>query len=181
MKRCALLLLFLLCLPAPVMAQAQPRAMDTGAALTTAELDKFLADFPPTARYMDSLGRQLEIMNGPESQAQAQADQEFRAFVGKRGWTAERFSQVAAKVSSGIVALQLTEMGPQIQAEYDKARAQILAEPGLTPEQKRQMLAQMEQGMAQSRAAGQAVKLTPDETALIRTNKDRIIKAFDLQ
>jgi hypothetical protein len=43
------------------------------------------------------------------------------------------------------------------------------------------MLAQMEQGLAQSRAAGQAVKLTPGEATLIRANKDRIIQAFDLQ
>jgi hypothetical protein len=176
-KRCAVLLLFLLCIPVP----AQAQGLDSGAPLTRAELDKFLVDFPPTAKYMESLGRQLETLNGPQAQAQSRADQEYRAFVGKRGWTAERFSQVAARVSSGIVALQMAEMGPQIQAEYDKARAQILAEPGLTPEQKRQMLAQMEQGLAQSRAAGQAVKLTPGEATLIRANKDRIIQAFDLQ
>jgi hypothetical protein len=112
---------------------------------------------------------------------EARQTRAFADFLGQRGWDVQRFLYVTQQVGSGVVALQLGEHGAQIQGEYEQTRAEILKSPDLTPAQKQQFLAQMEQAMAQSRAAGDASRLAPGELALIKANKARVFKTLGVE
>lgn len=170
MKRSLVLAFFLLLFAIPALAQ-------TPTPFTQAELERFLADYPAVTQFLEAQGQEGGALE-PGFIQDARQTKAFTDFLSQRGWDVQRFFYVTQQVGSGVVALQLSEQGSRIQREYEQTKAEILKSPDLTPAQKQQFLAQMEEAMAQSRAMGDASRLAPGEMALIKANKARIFKTL---
>lgn len=173
MKRLGLPVLVLLLFCVPALAQ-------TLKPFSQSELDKYLIDYPAVVKFLDEQGGGMEAQQ-PDMLADIRMTKEFEGFLGSKGWNTQRFLYVTRQLASGIVALQMADQGPRIQSEFEQTKAEIMKSPDLTPEQKKQFLAQMEQSMAQTKAMGDASKLAPGELALIKTNKGKIFKAFEIE
>ena len=175
MKRILIPALVLLLCCAPAWAQSQPQSP-----FNQAELDRFLKDYPAVTQFLDAQGQQSDATQ-PGFMEEVLQTKAFTDFVAQRGWNVERFLYVTQQVSTGMMVLQMAEHGAQIQSEYAQTRAEILKSPDLNPAQKQQFLAQMEQAMEQSKAAGDASRLAPGELALVKSNKARIYKVFGVE
>ena len=173
MKRILIPALVLLLCCAPAWAQSQ-------SPFHQAELDRFLKDYPAVTRFLDAQGQQSDATQ-PGFMEEVLQTKAFTDFVAQRGWNVERFLYVTQQVSTGMMVLQMAEHGAQIQSEYAQTRAEILKSPDLNPAQKQQFLAQMEQAMEQSKAAGDPSRLAPGELALVKSNKARIYKVFGIE
>ena len=173
MKRLGLPVLVLLLFCVPALAQ-------TLTPFSQSELDKYLIDYPAVVKFLDEQGGGMEAQQ-PDMLADIRMTKEFEGFLGSKGWNTQRFLYVTRQLASGIVALQMADQGPRIQSEFEQTKAEIMKSPDLTPEQKKQFLAQMEQSMAQTKAMGDASNLAPGELALIKANKGKIFKTFEIE
>lgn len=143
------------------------------------ELNQFLTDFPGFVQFMEDKGQEIEGGNRPETWKSMQIDRSMREFLSDTGWNADRFFYLASHVATGLMATEVRDRAPEIQAQLQAQKEAILGNPQIPEEMKQQLLAQMQSGMAQAGTL-QTVgdDLPPDEMALIKANKDRINDLF---
>lgn len=167
------LMLLVVLLPLAVSAQTQ-------VPFKLGELNKFLADFPDVMAYMTEKGEAIENSAQPDTWKGSRMGNLFKDYVEKRGWRVERFSYIASHLAKGLVAAEVNQQAPEMQAQMAQAMAAIQSNPSLSAEMKQQMMAQMSQGMAETGKLKDAGKDIPaSEMALIAANRDRIRAAFE--
>lgn len=89
--------------------------------------------------------------------ARSQSDMDkAMAILRRHGFeTVEAWTQVAQRVVNAYIAVKMADQQPDVEAEMARARAEIEASD-MSPEQKQQMLAMMEQSMASMRSMSNA-------------------------
>lgn len=169
-----LLALCLVLLPGALLAQSQQSPF------TLEELNRFLADFPQFLAHMEEQGHMVENTANPDAWKAAEMRDIYTDYVQSKGWSVERFSYVASHVSQGLVAAEVRTRTPEIESQLAEARESIMSNPSMSQAMKQQMLAQLEQSMAQTRELEKTGEDIPQsEMALIQSNKDRIRKVFE--
>jgi len=90
------------------------------------------------------------------ARSQAEIDQAM-VILRKHGFdSVETWISVAQRVVTAYMSVKMAQEQPGVAEEMRRARAEIEASPDMTPEQKQQMLAMMEQSMASVRAMSSA-------------------------
>lgn len=148
---------------------------------TAKELNKLLADYPAFAAFMASEGEAIEQAGRPEAWEGVRVSSRMADYLKKKGWEPERFFYVISHVGAGLVAVTLEEEAPRVQAGLAEAEAEIRDNPYFSEEMKKQLLDQMRQSVAEVKKLDQAGKEIPEEELkLIRKNRERILKVFDI-
>ena len=99
-----LLLAALILLAAPLGAAAAPAGPKP---MAQAELDKFLADLPAFAKWMEGDGQALARQEKPAQGQAARLTAEARRRFREMGWEPERFFHLLDRVTAGYLYLQL--------------------------------------------------------------------------
>lgn len=174
--RIGLFCLFFILAPTAVFAQQDQKPFNA------AELDKFINDYPKIVDYLEEHGEEMDYAEDPDSWQAMRMNKKFTDYVDGLGWSPERLGYVASHVSQGIAALEMKGHGPEMRAQLEEARQAIMSNPNMSAEMKQQMMAQMEQSMAMADDMEESgKKLPPSEMALIKSNRQRILDAFEAE
>ena len=105
-----------------------------------------------------------------------------RAKVRGMGWEPERFFYIAHQCAIGITGLAMDEQGPEIDSQLAEARASVMNDPSLSPEQRQMMLDMLAQSQSSMSDLDESRKnIPPQEMVLIKANEDRIRKALQVE
>lgn len=138
-------------------------------AFTSAELDRFLKDWPAFTQWTESRGEELD-QSGNEDAWTREAAQ----FVADLGWPDhERFFYVAHQCAVGVSDLSMDSQIPSMLEQLDKTRRSILDDPTMNEEQKRQMLEALEQSKG-SIMGKEEEPIPAQEMTLIRAHEAEI-------
>lgn len=150
-------------------------------ALTSGNIDTFLRVFPAYVDFSRKLESDLEGVDvrGDYQQlfAGSRLTAEHQRFFAGQGTKFEVFADLTKRVMSAYTALIMSEQQGAMQqmAAAGPQMQQLLNNPNLTPEQKKQLQAampQMQQAMEQTRRAIEDVP--PGDVVLVQKNRDRI-------
>lgn len=152
-----------------------------GGSFSQGELDSYLNDLPQVASYMEKEGAYLDELEGDEAWAAMRANDQFMSFLNGLGWEPERFMYVMEHVSLGIASLQVQEHSAEFDGQMEESRRAIMADTSMSDDMKQQLLAQMEQSVAQLRKMEnpEDMGVTADEMELLRANKDRVLDVYE--
>jgi len=144
------------------------------------ELDKLLSDLPGFVSFMNAEEKTIGDAGDPTVWQSLQLSRRMLEYLEKRGWKPERFFYVVSHVSVGLAAVTMEENAPRVQAQLAESQKAIQENPMISPEMKRQLLDQMQQGAEQTRQMDRVGQDLPaEELALIRKNKARIVETFE--
>ena len=147
-----------------------------------AELDRFLTALPQYLKFLEQQGDAIENIQSPDAWTAQAVGQKIQNYLAERGWDAQRFYYVAGHVAKGLAAAMVGERSPEMQQEMAASMAMIRDNPSLSQAMKDQMMAQMQNAMAQTRELeSTAEDLPPQEMGLLRTNLKRIKNAFGIE
>ncbi len=129
--------------------------------LSAAELDRFIGDWPDFVAWSEAADDEAT----PER------------WLRDRGWLAERFFYVTARVSAGLVELESGGRGAQAGGGFEQQRAAIQQSPHLSAEQKEQLIERLDRqrdGTAESEVASTGRQPSAAELALIESRRDKL-------
>ncbi len=142
-----------------------------------AELNKFAAEWPLFVRWAHQKGEAFEKIKDPSAMQAAALGQEVKNYLQNRGWQPERFFYVASHVAAGLMAAEAGPASTQAAVQLEAQRQVILNNPQLSEVQKKQILAQIDQAIAEAKKADQtaAAEIPAQEMSLIQTHRQRLL------
>ncbi len=167
----ALLLAVLLTLAVTVSAQQEP--------FTSGELDRFIRDWPEFIAWSEARGEAIQAEDFSDFSSVYTYTSDMEQFLEQRGWSADRFFYVATQTSTGLMALELSAQMPGMIQELERQRDQIRETPYFTPEQKDEMIAGLDEAIAQWSQVEFGDKMPASEMQLISARRDELRAAFE--
>lgn len=98
-----------------------------GKPLTDREVTKMIADWPAVAQWFKDRSQKLAAAPDGSIPSALFMDKDFTAFIGKRGWTAERFGYVTGTAFSLLSVVAIERQNPDIAKQFDESIAQVEA------------------------------------------------------
>jgi hypothetical protein len=146
--------------------------------MTEKELSKFIQDWPAVYSWFGE--RSKKIAAGPDGSVAAALflDKDFSAFIGKRGWTVERFSYVTGVSLSLLSVVAIERKNPEIAAQFDEAIAQIEASE-LSPAEKAENVKAMNEAKKGMLAISSDKDFNQAELKLVRARFDELMKLVE--
>lgn len=139
------------------------------------ELSKFLGDWPKFKDWAVKQGQDA----GVDALQAMQFNHSVMNFVKKLGWKPERFFYVMGNVAAGFGALQSKAASSQASEQIKAQREMIMNNPNMTDEQKKQILASMDQSQqAMAQAQNMSANIPKSEMNLIKAKSEAIKKVF---
>ncbi|MBU2550571.1 MAG: YlbF family regulator [Proteobacteria bacterium] len=144
------------------------------------EINRFMTTLPGFVSLMEKEGQSLDGVKSPGAWEQFKLGLKFKSFLKDQGWPEpQRFIYVASQVSKGLAAGQAGKNSPEVQAQMEAAKQQIMNNPGLSAELKKQMMAQFEQSQAAYQQMQEVGKDIPaQEMSLIKTYQDQLLAIY---
>lgn len=159
----------------------------TGAAMAQEPFDKkemnrLIETMPGWLQLVETLGQDLDDPSDPSAWEALMDAKRIQNYLADQGWSdTDRFLYVASHAAMGLGALLAQETQPQMRAEIEESRREIMNNPQLSQEMKEQLLAALEQAQAQMTGLqDMAQNVPPDEMALIKANRNRLEEVFDV-
>ncbi len=151
---------------APLLALLLFHTASLAAGLTPAQVRGTVAAIQELEATFGQTGRDVDINPRMDAFSGSKADvDKAMAILRKHGFTSvEEWTDVAQRVVNAYMAVKFAEEQPDAESELARARAEIEAS-GMSPEQKKEMMAMMEQSMAAMR---QMVDAPPEDVATVR-------------
>lgn len=180
---CCVLLVFL-----TAFGMVDAASTNTQQPFTAEELNKFIADVPSLGDLAASTRRHLETSSQSGDPSAMMSPQMCAIFFGdikEKGWDQERFAYIYAHVMGVMTFLQMEKLLPKLSPQMAQTQMMIQNNPLFTAEQKKQMLKEMAQGMAEGNAdlkkarAELAKEVPTPEIELIRTRQEDILKSLE--
>jgi hypothetical protein len=151
------------------LAQAKQKPM------TDKEVAKLVADWPAMVEWLEKKGKEIEAAPDGGISTAVFADQEFKAYMAKKGWTIERFSYVAgtAFYLTGVIAVE--RENPETAKQFDEAIAQVKASE-LPADQKAENIKQLEDAKKAMLSISSDKEINQDELKIVRARFDDLYK-----
>lgn len=158
----------------PFLAFAEPAAKP----ISDAEVAKLIRDWPAVAGWFKE--RSERIATGPDGGIPSALflDKEFAAFIGKRGWAAERFSYVTGQSLSLLAVVALERQNPDAAKQFDDAIAQVEASD-MSAEDKAQAFASLNEAKASMLSIPAGKDIDQAELRVVRGRYDELMKLVD--
>jgi hypothetical protein len=95
--------------------------------MTEKELSKFIGDWPVVSKWFEDRSQKIASTPGGNLPAALFTGKDFEAFIGKRGWTVDRFSYVSGSAFFLVNLVTIDRQNPDLAQQFDDAIAQIEA------------------------------------------------------
>ncbi len=160
---------------------------ETQQPFTAGELDRFIADVPSMSDLAASAQQDLEknAQSGDTTAAMStQVCSKYSGDIKEKGWDPDRFYYIYGHVIGVMSFLQMERLLPKVSPQVAQTQKMIQDNPMFTKEQKKQMLKEMAQEMAEGNAglrqarAEMAKEVPSSEIKLIRAKQDAILESL---
>ena len=155
-------------------------ANDDAVPFTSAELDKFLDDWPRFVRWAEERGREIGSISTPSEMMGAFARFDAGSFLRDAGWDPDRFSYVAGHAWMAVIEITAREQLPGMIAGIDEAIASLRANPRLTAEQRRTAIDELTAAKALMLGLDAYFEVDPAEVELVRARQELVRKVLRL-
>jgi hypothetical protein len=163
-----------------VLVACQPLFAQADAPLTERELNKFISDWPATVQWLETRGKKLEGSGGGNALAGMFTGADFSAFLKGKGWSVERFSYVAGTAFTLVAFVAFERQNPDMLKEFDQAIADIRADTTMSPADKAETIASLEEAKKSLLAMPAEAKLNEAEIKLVRAKYDTLKKMLNM-
>jgi hypothetical protein len=152
---------------APAQAKEKP--------LTDKEVAKLVADWPAMVDWLEKKGKEIDAAPDGGISTAVFADQEFKAYMAKKGWTVERFGYVSSTAFflTGVIAIE--RENPETIKQFDDAIAQVKASEA-SADQKADAIKQLEDAKKAMLAVSSDKQINQDELKIVRARFDDLYK-----
>jgi hypothetical protein len=158
----------------PVLADEEARPF------TSAELDRFLDDWPGFVKWAEARGRDLEVVTTPSEMLQAFQRFDAGVYLRDAGWDPERFFYVAGHSWMATVVISAQAQVPEMIAGIDEAIDAIRSNQMLTNQQKQATIDELVNAKALMLGLDSYFDIDPTEVELVRSRQDRVRKVLEL-
>jgi hypothetical protein len=152
---------------APAQAKEKP--------FTDKEVAKLVADWPAMADWLGKKGKEIDAAPDGGISTAVFADQEFKSYMAKRGWTVERFSYVAGTAFYLTAVVAVERENPETAKQFDDAIAQVKASE-LPADQKAENIKQLEDAKKAMLSISSDKEINQDELRIVRARFDDLYK-----
>lgn len=161
----------LLMLAVTVSAQQEP--------FTSGELDRFIRDWPGFVTWSEGRGEAIRAEEFSDFSSVYAYTRDMEQYLEGRGWTAGRFFYVATQASSGLLALEISAQMPGLIQQLEQQRDMIREAPYYTREQKDEMIAGLDEAIAQWSQVELGGDMPASEMRLISSRRNELRAAFE--
>jgi len=134
-----------------------------------------IADLPAVNQWFDDRGKAIDADSGGSLPAALFMEKDFKAFIAKRGWTAERFSYVLG-TSFGLLLIVATEkQSPEVIKQFDDAIAQIQASD-MSAAEKSEQIKGINDAKASMLGVSNDKEINQAELTIVRARYDQLMK-----
>jgi hypothetical protein len=162
-----------------VLVAGQPLFAQADAPLSEKELNKFISDWPATVQWLEARGKSLEGSGSGAALAAMFTGADFSAFLKGKGWSVERFGYVAGTAFTLVAYIAFELQNPDMLKEFDRAIAEIRADTTISPGDKADAIANLEEVKKSLLALPAEAKLNEAEIKLVRAKYDILRKMID--
>jgi hypothetical protein len=150
------------------------------APITSDELDRFIRDWPEVIAWANQRNEQLgSVKDRPSLLGAYAASADLLGLLQSRGWQPERFFEVAGQTSSALYRIDLEDQMPDVIQQIEEQKKAIEGNPGLTVQQKGELLAQMDALLQQMGGLTDTLPVTDAEVQLVRQRRGDIETLFE--
>jgi hypothetical protein len=139
------------------------------------EVAKLVADWPAMVDWFEKKGKEIEAAPNGGIATAVFADQEFKAYMAKKGWTVERFSYVASTAFYLTAVIAVERENPDTVKQFDEAIAQVKASE-LPADQKAENIKQLEDAKKAMLSISSDKEINQDELKVVRARFDDLYK-----
>ena len=145
---------------------------------TGTELNKFMADWPGFSKWAESIGKKFDHAATP--MAGMQYGKDIQDYLTGKGWQTERFFYILSHVAYGLSALQTQQAMPEVVAQLEAQKKQIMESPDIPESQKQTLLSQLDESIKQTGGIPQQYEDIPaSELDLIRNNMEKLMAVME--
>ncbi|MFH1134889.1 MAG: hypothetical protein V1816_02255 [Pseudomonadota bacterium] len=158
-------------------ALAFPASSPADAPFTAPELEKFLADFPGFARWIDQESQALDDLSA-NPRLEANLGGEAGKYLVDRGWSPpERFFIILRRVTVVIMGEEASTFQPDLIGRLEARKTAVAARSDLTSAEKEKLTAELDRALGEARRNIKPgpEKITEQEMNLIESNRGRIL------
>lgn len=138
---------------------------------TDKEVAKLISDWPAMADWLEKKGKEIEAAPDGGISTAVFADQEFKSYMAKKGWTIERFGYVAGTAFYLTAVIAVERENPETAKQFDDAIAQVKASE-LPADQKAENIKQLEDAKKAMLSISSDKEINQDELKIARAHFD---------
>jgi hypothetical protein len=175
-KKTAIIGLSLIVLAATVL-PAQPAQRP----ITGAELDRFIRDWPRFKSRLEETGRTFESLDAAANLSYLMSGMNMDGYLSSIGWDTDRFFYVTGNVANALMILKAEAELPDVVIQLQTQRRELAVTPGLSEADRKAMLAQIDELIAQFQDFQFGYEVPASELELVRARKQQLFRLFEIE